>query len=285
MKKIIVHGGSAHLDDFVAVAEAIAAECLSRRVQPDEVIKGLIVARRDPTQEEVENPDVLVMDVGGVHDPKKACFDHHQLPRGTKECAMTLFAKSVSIDGDGTLFDVMKRLFPWYETRAVLDSCGPFNAAKEEGVEWAVVEKFLGPFEGIVLKAFEATPDDKRAEVVLPFAAEITAKILALKCVKPAVRMVGEVKVVDFGACDPRLVDLVSDALTAPLPDGVAVFKDRRGDGWGLLRIKDDPRIDFCSCKDDPRMGFVHANGFYCTTKEPVGPEVVDEIVAKAATK
>jgi len=34
--------------------------------------------RRVPTAEEIEDPTVLVFDIGGLHDPKKLVFDHHQ---------------------------------------------------------------------------------------------------------------------------------------------------------------------------------------------------------------
>lgn len=287
MKKlIIVHPGNAHLDEFVACAEALVAEAWR---DPDSAItlhQRVTIARREPTPEEVENPDVLVMDVGGVHDPKKACFDHHQLPRGTKECAMTLFAKSIRHPTTGeSLYEIMCRLYPWYTTRAVLDSCGPFNAAKEKGVEWSTVASFLGPFEEIVLSAFADGTDDERVGIVLHFANDILVKIEAESRVRLALERwtTGQgVDVLDFTRADPADVDAVSDAILASVPDGVAIFRDKRGEGYALLRVKDDPRVDLAKAKGMPCMAFCHVNGFYATTKEPVARAVIADILGTA---
>ena len=287
MKKlIIVHPGNAHLDEFVACAEALVAEAW---IDPDSAItlhQRVTIARREPTAEEINNPEVLVLDVGGVHDPARACFDHHQLPRGTHECAMTLFAKSVRHPTTGeSLYDIMCRLYPWYATRCTLDSCGPYNAAREEGVEWETVAKFLGPFEDIVLSAFADGTDDERVGITLHFANDILVKIEAESCVRVALERwttAQGVDVIDFTRADPADVDVVSDAILAPVRGGVAILQDKRGPGYALLRIKDDPRVDLSKATDLPCMRFVHANGFYATTKEPLARAHIADILGTA---
>lgn len=273
--KIIVHGGNAHLDDFVSCAEALVARSWCWDYEGEELEKvaaETIIERRDPTPEELDDPEVIVLDVGGRLDDAKACYDHHQLPRGSRDCAMTLFAKSVSLpSGEGTLFEAMARLYPWYETRAMLDANGPFATAKEKGVEWSVVASFLGPFEDIVLNAFIGATPEARAQVVLPFAKEILAKLAAERKVLESIeRWTTEqgVNVIDFTKADPADVDVVSEAILAAAPNGVAIFRDKRGPGYALLRIKDDPRVDLSRAKDMSCVAFAHANGFYATTKE-----------------
>jgi uncharacterized UPF0160 family protein len=64
---IIVHPGVFHADDALAVA--ILFFVVGRR---------LPVERRNPTDEELDDPEVIVVDVGGRFDVRTRCFDHHQ---------------------------------------------------------------------------------------------------------------------------------------------------------------------------------------------------------------
>ena len=58
----------------------------------------------------------------------------------------------------------------------------------------------------------------------------------------------------------------MSDAILRKYDRGVAVFHDNRGPGLTLLRLKDDPRIDFSRVQGDPRVAFAHAGGFIAKT-------------------
>lgn len=63
---VITHPGVFHADDVCAVAwmQITGVEAP--------------VERRIPTPEELENPEVMVIDVGGQHDPVHHNYDHHQ---------------------------------------------------------------------------------------------------------------------------------------------------------------------------------------------------------------
>lgn len=287
--KIIVHGGNAHLDDFVACAEALVARlwCWDYSGESiDKVAAETVIERRDPTPAELEDREIMVLDIGGALDDAKGDYDHHQLPRGSRDCAMTLFAKWVKLPSSNeTLFDAMSRLYPWYETRAILDSNGPFATAKEKGVEWSTVASFLGPFEDIVLNAFIAATPETRAQVVLPFARDILAKIEAERKVLDSIERwttAQGVGVVDFTKAEPADVDVVSDAILSSVPNGVAVFRDKRGEGYALLRVKDDPRVDLSKAKEMPCMAFCHVNGFYATTRKPAQRATLADILGTA---
>lgn len=293
--KIIVHGGAAHLDEFVACAEALIARLWCWDYDGESIEKvaaETIIERHDPMPEELTNPEIVVLDVGRVLNDSTACYDHHQLPRGSKECAMTLFARCVVVPCgvvgvlEDTLYAAMRRLYPWYETRAAVDSCGPFAIAKEKGVEWATVASFLGPFEDIVLNAFIDAAPEERAKVVLPFAKDILAKLDAERKVLDSIeRWTTEqhgIGVIDFTKADPADVDVVSDAILATVQDGVAVFRDKRGPGYAILRIKDDPRIDLSKAGEMPCIAFAHANGFYATTREPADRGTLADILGTA---
>jgi len=272
IKYFIVHAGTSHLDEVMAVAIVMAMKAMDNggRVEKE------FIYRRDPTQEEISDPDVAVIDVGWEHDPDHLCFDHHQFQRGTKESAMGLVASWLGIR------EKIAKLFPWFETRVELDACGPFATAKSAGTDWSTVAKFLGPCEQMVLLAFEDATDDARWEVVSPLAEMIAAKLAAYDEVKAGLekRDVGGVEVYDFLADDPAKTREVSDALVGDR--GVAVFHDDRGSGLTMLRLNDDPRIDFSRLAGRPEVLFAHSGGFIMKTRDKLGRDFVDELIRLA---
>ena len=67
LKKIIVHSGSYHADDVLCIGMVNILE------------PGILVERtREISQEDINNHDVIVADVGGILDVSKRCYDHHQ---------------------------------------------------------------------------------------------------------------------------------------------------------------------------------------------------------------
>ena len=296
--KIITHGGNAHLDDIMACALVLVDRtwsCQEKHEEAtmekafDEACEGVVIERRDPTDEELANPGIPVLDVGGRYRPELNDFDHHQFPKGTRESAMSLYAASVGLpDGafDGTaeyepdstkypvdsLASFLEDAFPWFRTRVAVDACGPFAAAGESGVEWGAVEKFLGPLEDVVLRMFENAEPEARVDVVKPLAEMILRKRRAWERVAAAVKYErprwadGEFAVADFTGANPEDAEACSDMFTYCV-NGVAVFHDSRGEGLALLRLRDDPRIDFTRVKDDPEVAFCHNGGFVVKTK------------------
>jgi uncharacterized UPF0160 family protein len=65
-KSIVTHPGVFHADDAMSVA---LTNFLTGTRLP--------VERRNPTSEELEDPSVLVLDVGGIFDPSRSDYDHH----------------------------------------------------------------------------------------------------------------------------------------------------------------------------------------------------------------
>lgn len=298
MKKIITHGGKAHLDDVFACALALVnrtwgsmenGRTTTLEAALADACEDVVIERREPTEEELKNPHILVLDVGGRYEPDPGNFDHHQLPKGTKESAMSLFAASIGLpNGDfngaeryepgadeyptDSLASFLEDAFPWFRMRSALDACGPFAVAKENGVEWSVVEKFLGPCEDVVLGMFENAEPEDRMNVVGPLAEMILRRHAAWERVVTSVKYdhpwwsEGDFTIADFTNAVPEDAKACSDMFTRYV-NGVAVFHDDRGDGLTLLRLRDDPRIDFTKVKDDPEVAFCHAGGFLVKTR------------------
>ena len=275
--KIITHAGKAHLDDLMACAIAIA----HLRIWEDTT--DVEIERRDPTDAELKDRAVTVLDVGGRYEPTNGNFDHHQLPRGSKDSAMTLLAANLGLPNGASIakynpgdkeFPVdsmasfLEDAFPWFRRRAELDSCGPFATAKSANVNWSVVESFLGPYEDIVLSEFEKDP----VTIASKLADTIVSKWKAYSNVVPCVNYGrpwwgnGDFTIADFTKANPEDVEVCSDMITKHV-HGVVIFHDNRGDGLTLLRLRDDPRIDFTKVKDDEEIAFCHNGGFIVKTK------------------
>ena len=65
---ILTHPGGAHFDDITAVGFVLAS-------YPETEFK---VERRVPRKEELDDPEIWVLDIGNRHEPEKLNFDHHQ---------------------------------------------------------------------------------------------------------------------------------------------------------------------------------------------------------------
>ncbi|NOZ80482.1 MAG: MYG1 family protein [DPANN group archaeon] len=282
MKYIVTHSGQAHADDFLACCFALST---CDWFPP--------VYRREPTEEELEDPEVLVLDVGGRHEPEKGNFDHHQLPRDAEpECALSLYSRYLGgKNGPLGLTGLNSKLEyqGWYETLKVLDSKGPFALAKAKGWEKFPFE-LLSPVAKGVLEIFQAeeeVPDYLRKlmsaigkntiDATIKFASGVD------RCSRLPRKEVKGIEVLVNESTDATGLQEGRDRLVAEGHDIAAcVSHDDRGNGWALYRFSDHERVDFSVLKDDERVLFAHANGFIAKTKELLSLDEVIELVAKA---
>ncbi len=82
--KVIVHPGRFHLDEVVAVS-LLKLIC-------EKNSEELFLRRCLPTQEELDDPETWVVDVGGIYNPALRNFDHHQ--DRNLQCAAVLVAEA-----------------------------------------------------------------------------------------------------------------------------------------------------------------------------------------------
>ena len=88
IKRIVTHPGSAHKDDFLATCVLISKY-------------GAPVYRRDPAPEEIDDPSVALVDIGGSDDASRSNFDHHQYPRQhAPSCALSLVLEALGLYRD-----------------------------------------------------------------------------------------------------------------------------------------------------------------------------------------
>lgn len=275
MHKIVVHPGNAHRDDFMAVSILLAT------------LDKAEVFRRDPTAEDLADPDTYVVDVGMVLDPQRHNFDHHQdksLP-----CAFHLVMQHLGYHEDAL------SMFGWYPFMSMMDVRGPHKTAEHFGVDASVLLASSSPIDGYILSRFSKLTDLREHDLLYDFMKEMGMDMLILIGLKKQrlERLKQEativpVKHVKAVVChiedNPKLSmelylrDLQDDRIV------ICITHSVRGEGWELLRLGDSRLVDFRAIKDHPEIRFVHSNGFVATTRTLIPLEQVIEFAARSLT-
>ena len=266
IKTIVTHPGGAHKDDFLACSLLVARH-------------GVPIFRRDPSEEELADPSVAVVDVGHFHEPEKNNFDHHQFPRDhPPTCALTLVMQHMGIYEDGKMFCDWLEPAEWFDTR------GPQKTAEWLGVKRDIISKMNSPIDMTVLRRFSKEVEHQPGEVIyelmkmigsdlIEYLAGIRARLdLVSQYVQRWEITSGEET---FSALYlPRSEDLAEEVsgslgryiLVNGLDNEIAamVYPDSRGEGFGLARFNDHPKLDFTRVEGESDVHFAHNSGFLC---------------------
>lgn len=271
MDCIITHPGGAHKDDFLACSLMVAEH-------------GVPVVRREPSEDELNNPRVCVIDVGGRHEPEKNNFDHHQFPREQQPtCALSLVLRALGMYEEARLF------CDWLEPAEWFDCRGPQRTAEWLGVKREVIGKLSSPIDVSMLRRFaKIGPDDQlqAGDPIYELMRYIGTDLLEyLRSVRVSLeRISGQVErwQVTSGSDRfdvlflPRSQSAIEDAsgslaryimVNGLHEEIVAIaYPDSRGEGFGLARFNDHPRMDFTRVEAADDVHFAHNSGFLCKT-------------------
>ncbi len=283
LRTIVTHPGGAHKDDLLAVCVLVAKH-------------GAPVVRRVPTQIELDDPSVAVVDIGGVHDPARSCFDHHHFPREhAPTCALSLVLEDLGLYQDAL------RFCDWLETAEWFDSRGPTKTAKWLGVPRRAVSQLNSPVDITLLRRFAKRTELSPGETLYEYMRFVGEDLLEfLRVARERIDFAAAhverwaipagdevIEVVFLPRTDP-LVDEPSTAVgnyirAEELQDTVAaiVYPDRRGDGFGIGRYEDHPQLDFSRVEDQPDVHFAHKSGFMCKTSA-TDPARLRQLIAAA---
>ena len=276
MKYIITHDGSAHRDEFLAIAFILTkTKCYCP------------IYRRDPRQEELADPDVWVIDIGKQFDDRLNNYDHHQFDIAhVPECSLSLILKKYYL--------YYPLYASWIEPTEILDTKGPLELARHHNIKLEDLHRTMSPIENVVLEEFECMtviyPDSLIYNLMTKIGGKLTGHILsAAQQIEKARKLieiehVGKVGVMYFKeSIHPATAHVLRNELNKSGNDIiVSVMPDNRSEGWKLFRYFDDIRIDFTRCATDNRVSYTHKNGFVCTTTEKVGRDILKELILKS---
>ncbi len=266
MKAIVTHPGSAHKDDLLA-----CCLLLHQHQVP--------IYRREPTEEDLSDHRIAVVDVGGEHEPSKSNFDHHQFPRDYEPiCALSLVLKDLGLYKDARQFCEWLEPAEWFDTR------GPFSTAQWLGVDRAVMNQLNSPIDITLLRRFAQQNELRPGEAIWEVMRMIGEDLIThLKTLRERVDYVAaNSQIIEVGKGTnmvsvlymPRSETMPDDSSsglgryiesTGKKVDGL-IYPDRRGSGYGLSRHEDSPKLDFTRIENEVDVHFAHARGFVAKT-------------------
>jgi hypothetical protein len=273
MHKIVVHPGSAHRDDFLAVSILLAT------------LDEAEVFRCDPSAEDLADPLTYVIDVGMEYNPSRLNFDHHQdrsLP-----CAFHLVMQYLGHHEDA------QAVFGWYPFMSMMDVRGPHKTAEHLGIDASVLLASSSPIDGYILSRFSKLRILRQQDLLYQFMREMGRDMLALIKLKKErlERLKREVEIVPVKhikavvcAIDDN-PKLSMELYLRHLNDeriAICITPSVRGQGWELLRLGDSSLVDFRVLADHPDIRFVHANGYIATTRALIPLDAVMQLVSRS---
>jgi hypothetical protein len=276
--KIVTHPGPAHRDDFVACCIALA-----------KFPEIHVIERREPTFVDLQDASVLVLDVGGSHEPERSNFDHHHFGRDeAPTCCLSLFLEAIGLYHQFKLMD-------WLESTEINDSKGRVALAQHLGCEPGAITRNLSPVEGAMTEMFSKYTElkvgglmtdwfagvmDELGHQMLNHAQDLHTQTEWLQSNAQLQHTIGGVPVIVIESDNTKGVQKFRDQHVAGA--GVCISHDDRGEGWSLYRFNDDPRVDFSRLEGHQDVRFAHKNGFLAKTRERLPLNNVLELVAMA---
>ena len=283
---IVTHPGGAHKDDFLAC-------CLLAHLH------GAPIQRREPSDEDLANVATCVVDVGGVHDAQLKNFDHHQFPRDAPPlCALSLVLQDLGIYEDALSFCAWLRPAEW------LDTLGPNETAKLMGIPRAAFSDLNSPIDITLLNRFascaEITPDNPVYQVMCMVGEDIVNYVHSLRERLDFLEQHSQWWTIETdGAGEAPIQALFleqSDVIANDPSFGLyafiaeqektnevhaLVYPDRRGNGYGLTRYEDCPRLNFSLIENLDDVRFAHKRGFVAKV-EATAPDRLKELLSLA---
>jgi len=290
---LIVHPGVAHMDDLLTVA----------LLTP--LIPGLRILRLDPTEAEINDPQVIVADIGRVYDPERRCFDHHQ--------DAELPASFVLVLQYLGLWEGFRDCFPWAEYMSKMDTRGPNATLMEYDIRPDAADIIQNPIVGFVLSSFadEDGPILSQAPLIpffqhcSPLPAWSPRDSYFFYCLgvhiyygmlawKDAIDKAADTRALVVSTKTRFIWFLCAEWATTPIQDKALVRRGTaegfagivspatRHAGWRLYRLNDHPMLNFSKIENDPTVAFAHKNGFLAETHERISIPEVKELIQKA---
>jgi hypothetical protein len=248
------------------------------------------------TADELDDPEVAIVDVGGVHDPARSNFDHHHFPREhAPTCALSLV-----LDHLGLYQDALK-FCDWLETAEWFDSRGPKKTGEWLGVPRRAISQLNSPIDMTLLRRFGQLTRLEPTDPLYVYMKMVGDDLLEyLRVARERLDYIDkrvERWTIPCGADSVEALFLPRSEPAADEPSSMLgsyirakqldhviaaiIYPDRRGEGFGIGRYEDHPGLDFSRVEGQPDVHFAHKSGFMCKTTAS-DPARLKELVAMA---
>jgi len=262
---IITHPGSAHFDEMTAISLILACN-------QDTVFS---IERREPTQEEIMDKKVWVVDTGGSYDPARLNFDHHQ----DLDCPASFILVAQYLG----LSDMLSTL-SWWRFKDHVDRFGPVRSSKMFNAGDEMVN--INPVENWFKDFFSRDPQGLAPQLrsyglyIIDIARRLKDQIDFWKtCERVSIAgvsaMVGNTEDTTGLEEFRRMEDN---------PPEIVLSLTREGQGWRLFRYEGAP-VDFTRISNSPDIAFAHKSGFLAKTVKRLDLKDLIPLVSKAVIR
>jgi len=280
---IVTHPGGSHKDDF------LACSLLAH-------LHGAPIQRREPTETDLADKEICVVDVGGIHDAELNNFDHHQFPRDAPPlCALSLVLQDMGLYEDALSFCAWLRPAEW------LDTLGPNETAKLMEIPRKAFSDLNSPVDITLLNRFarkaQLVPDDAIYQVMCMVGEDIVNYVRSLRKRLDFLKEHAQCWTIETDGVPIQALFLEQNDSIAKDPSfglyafiaeeckqdevHALVYPDRRGDGYGLTRYEDCPRLNFSKIENQEDVRFAHKRGFVAKV-EATDPARLKELLRLA---
>lgn len=261
---IITHSGSAHFDEVLAISMILA-------VNEDKVFR---IERREPFPEELDSPEIWVVDTGGRYEPEKRNFDHHQ----SLECpaSFVLVAEFLGLK------DTMS-IMPWWHFKDEVDRFGPEKSSVKFNAGDELVNK--NPVEDWLTYKFSSETVSSLS-LLKDFGVNVINTARLLKKQIDIFRNSRKLEIAGVTAIISETresLGLEEFRRLEENPPDIVISLDRRDDGWRLFRYEGTP-VDFTLIADCPEIAFAHKTGFLAKTRKRISFDDLLILIGKAVT-
>ncbi|MGE9295174.1 MAG: MYG1 family protein [Puniceicoccales bacterium] len=283
LDRIITHGGGSHRDEFLACC-LLLSECAAP------------IERRDPTEDELADARIAVVDIGHRHEPELSNFDHHQFPRDAKPtCALSLVLMRLG------LYEHANQFCDWLESTERFDCLGAKETGEWVGVTPEQMRKLDSPIDPTILRLFAAkaehNPGEPLWEVMRAMGTEWSGYVRGMAKQIEFLAEKGELWTIGEGETAFEVFAILNrDAPLGDSSSGVGfhlkaigkdesviavVTPDNRSDGHGLRRFNDSAKMEFTRVAEETDVHFAHARGFIAKTSA-ISVARIKELLAMA---
>lgn len=283
LDKIITHGGGSHRDEFLACCLLIS-ECPAP------------IERRDPTEDELADAAIAVVDIGHRHEPELNNFDHHQFPReADPTCALSLVLMKLG------LYDHAKQFCDWLESTEHFDCRGAKETGEWIGVTPEQMRRLDSPIDPTILRLFAAQkqhlPGEPLWEVMRAMGTEWAGYVRGMVEQIQFLAEKGELWTIQHNGASFEVFAILDR--NSPLGDAatgvgfhlkdlgkeeavVAIaYPDNRSEGHGLRKFNDSATMEFTRLEEEGDVHFTHKRGFIAKTSA-TSEERLRELLSKA---
>ncbi len=257
---IITHPGSSHFDEFFALSLILATDTEA----------DFIIERREPTIDEINDPTIWVVDIGGDYTPEKRNFDHHQ--------NIDLSASFVLVASFLGYAESLSSLV-WWNFKDRIDRFGPAKVGAEIGT--SELRTTYSPMEGWMLDMF-ATDPNSLIPIMRQFGQKAIESADKLATQRATWKRARRINIGRYGV----LIGDTDDSegaqdfnMQLDTPAAVCISMDSRGDGWKLLRFDNAQEINFSKLQGLPEIKFAHKTGFVAKTHTRLPIDALLELI------